>query len=162
MYKRTVLLVLFLAFLTNKTTLGFCFKQAGEYYSIDPVLLYTIAKVESDLNPNAVNHNRNGSYDLGLMQINSYWFPILKEIGFDVKDLYSPCINVFIGAWILAQCVYKYGYPLKKAIDCYNKGPSRATGKSSYVKKVMRYYRRFITRRNRILNIWAVNVTLKK
>ena len=49
------------------------FVEAGKKYGIDPQLLWAIAKTESQLNPNALNqNNKNGSYDIGIMQINSW------------------------------------------------------------------------------------------
>ncbi len=56
---------------------GFCFDDAGKKYGINPALLEGIARVESNLNPKAMNRNTNGTTDIGLMQINSWW---LKSI----------------------------------------------------------------------------------
>src|ERR1700694_2838883 len=50
-----------------------CFVEAGALYDINPTILRAIAKVESNFNPNAVNRNRNGTYDFGVMQINTSW-----------------------------------------------------------------------------------------
>jgi hypothetical protein len=48
-----------------------CWEEAATKYGINAQLLYAIAKTESGLNPQAFNRNKNGSYDVGLMQINS-------------------------------------------------------------------------------------------
>lgn len=49
-----------------------CWHEVASWYGINVHLLYAIAKTESNLNPNAINKgNKNGSYDIGLMQINS-------------------------------------------------------------------------------------------
>ena len=55
-----------------------CWVEAGDRHSIEPELLYAIALVESGLNPGAVNHNNDGSRDVGLMQINSMHLPRLQ------------------------------------------------------------------------------------
>jgi soluble lytic murein transglycosylase-like protein len=55
-----------------------CWEQAGERYGLSPELLYAIARTESGLDPQAVGRNRNGSRDIGLMQINSVWLPRLR------------------------------------------------------------------------------------
>lgn len=53
----------------------------------DPDTAVAIAQCESSLNPEAVNHhNPNGSYDSGLMQINSVHTPRLSELGLDPKN----------------------------------------------------------------------------
>ncbi len=125
---------------------SYCFEEAGDRYNINPYLLYTIAKVESNLNPNAIHYNKNGSYDIGLMQINSNWLPVLKRFGITEKDLYNPCQNVFVGAWVLAQCINKFGNTWK-AIDCYNKG-SKAKNSSKYVWKIYNEYMRLFAKKN--------------
>ena len=58
----------------------FCFEEAARAYGISPMLLRSIAGVESGMNPAAVHRNSNGSMDFGLMQVNSSW---LKPLGAD-------------------------------------------------------------------------------
>ena len=96
---------------------AFCFDEAGALYGINPLILRAIAKVESNFNPTAINWNTNGTYDYGLMQINTCWAPTLGEERWN--DLADPCFSVKTGAWILAGCMNKYGYSWK-AIGCYN------------------------------------------
>lgn len=115
-YKVTPFLICLLLFLSRDVS-AFCFEEAGAKYGIDPLLLRTIAKVESDLDPVAINWNRNGTYDYGLMQINSQW---ADKIGVDLwMALGEPCMNVKMGAWILAQCLQKYGNNWR-GIGCYH------------------------------------------
>src|SRR6185369_17868181 len=95
---------------SNGTANAFCYEEAGAMYGIAPRLLWTISKGESNFNPAAVNYNTNGSYDFGLMQINSSWAPTLRRIGIPWEALADPCTNVKVGAWVLAQCVQDYGY----------------------------------------------------
>jgi soluble lytic murein transglycosylase-like protein len=112
----------------------FCFEDAGRYYGVSPHLLWAIAKVESNFNPRALNHNKNGTYDVGLMQINSSWFPYLKKHGIDPSLLWEPCYNTYVGAMVLRHCIDTYGYNWR-AVDCYNKG-KKAKENSMYVWKV--------------------------
>ncbi len=110
-----IIFILFLLF--PGLALGFCFEEAGMLYGISPLLLRAIAEVESNLNPLAINRNSDGSYDFGLMQINSSWARIL---GIDNWLLLgNPCNNVKVGAWILRQCIDRYGYNWE-AVGCYN------------------------------------------
>jgi hypothetical protein len=78
-----------------------------------------LTKVESNLNPKALAKNRNGSLDIGLMQINSVHLPFLKKYGIEKDDLFNPKINIHVGAWVLRGCVNKHGENYK-ALNCYN------------------------------------------
>lgn len=90
---------------------AFCFNEAGSIYQIDPTLLKAIAQQESRLSAKAVNTNRDKrgrvlSVDYGLMQVNSTHIPRLQKMGVirHPEDLlHQPCLNVKIGAWILAK-----------------------------------------------------------
>ncbi|MEI6209343.1 MAG: lytic transglycosylase domain-containing protein [Desulfuromonadales bacterium] len=96
---------------------AFCFEEAGRLYGVSPRLLQGIARVESGMNPAAINRNRNGSVDMGLMQVNSFWLKTLAASAQDLID--KPCYNVMVGAWILSDCLDRHGKTWK-AIGCYN------------------------------------------
>ncbi|MBT0663071.1 lytic transglycosylase domain-containing protein [Geobacter pelophilus] len=104
---------------STEAAFGFCYEEAGNRYGISPHLLYAISKGESNFNPFAVNHNANGSYDYGLMQINSSWEPALRKLGIPWNTLADPCTNVMVGSWVLSQCIRDYGYTWL-AVGCYN------------------------------------------
>ena len=114
---RTFLLAAILVVALGSDAFSFCFEEAGAQYGINPQILRAIAKVESNFNPAAVNMNSNGTYDVGLMQINSSWGPTIGKERW--KSLGDACYNTKTGAWILAMCMSKYGYTWK-AIGCYN------------------------------------------
>lgn len=104
-------------FIASQTVCAFCFEEAGERYGVSPRLLWAIAKTESNFNPTAVNHNKNGSFDYGVMQINSSWY---WELGHERWMLLNDaCYNVNVGAWILSRCVQRHGYTWA-AVGCYN------------------------------------------
>ena len=99
-----------------------CWETAGARYGIHPWLLAAIAKVESGFNPNAVNGThaaRTNSVDLGLMQINSQWLPVLARHGITREHLFDPCTSITVGAWILAGLFARYGLTWE-AIGAYN------------------------------------------
>ena len=85
------------------------FKQ----YAMPPKVFSYIAWRESRCNPGAVNAkwengqlvwtlNSNGSYDSGLLQINSSWFKTLREqFGYSPEDLMNPKVNALFASWIL-------------------------------------------------------------
>ena len=63
---------------------AFCFEEAGAEYGVSPRLLWAIAKAESGFNPAAMSVNTNGTFDYGVMQINSGWYPILGRASFSL------------------------------------------------------------------------------
>ena len=110
-------LAMLLLITTGVQAESLCFDEAGTQYGINPQILRAIAKVESNYNPRAINWNTNGTYDFGVMQINSIWAATLgKELWNALGD---PCTNIKTGGSILAGCMKKYGYTWE-AIGCYN------------------------------------------
>ena len=77
-----------------------CFEEAASRYQVPSVLLKAISRVESAGNPNALNRNKDGSFDIGHMQINSRWLPKLSHFGISRDQLWDPCTNTLVGAWI--------------------------------------------------------------
>jgi soluble lytic murein transglycosylase-like protein len=121
-----------------------CWTQVGSEYRIDPLLLYSIAKVESALDPKAFNRNRDGSYDIGLMQINSTHLPGLMASGVTRERLmYEPCSSIHAGAQILAGFIDRFGYNWE-AVGAYNAGSAsdREPLRKAYAAKVWREYRK--------------------
>ena len=117
------------------------FKEAGNRYGVDPKLLLAIAKTESSLNCVAIGRNKNKSLDVGVMQINSWWFKRLKKYSKNLNALYDPRFNIHVGAWIFKRCTNKFGVSWR-AIDCYNKGESKAHHNSAYCRKVNKNYKK--------------------
>lgn len=110
-----------------------CFEEAARYHNVDPWLLMSIAYVESRFNAKAINKNKNGSYDTGMMQINSIWIPHLKKKGINKELLNDACASTYIGAWILSDNIRRYGYNWR-AIGAYNSGNPKLG--LAYAKKV--------------------------
>lgn len=128
-----------LTLLFSSNVLAFCFDEAGKRYNVNPKLLESIAKVESSMNPKAMNYsNSNGTYDIGLMQINSTWLKKLSEFNITESDLINdPCTNVNVGAWILSSNFASNGYN-KKSLGAYNAGfgENREGARNRYIGKV--------------------------
>lgn len=119
-----------------------CWVEAGDRHSIEPELLYAIAQVESGLNPGAVNHNKNGSRDVGLMQINSMHLSRLQARGITEQRLLDePCLAIEVGASILADFIERYGYNWT-AVGAYSAGnaPDRQALRLRYAGKVWKHY----------------------
>lgn len=115
-----MLILIIIVVFSRGTASAFCFQEAGRRYGISPHLLKAIAQVESNMQPHAINHNKNGSVDYCHMQINSYWKKHLKERWQYLSD---SCYCTMVGAWILKQCINRYGYN-PDALVCYHTGKS--------------------------------------
>ncbi len=106
-------------------------------YHLPKLLVMAIARQESGYHPWCVNIEgrdyyaksreqalqiaawalRNDkSFDVGLMQINSYW---IKKYRWPLASVIEPKYNVMIGCWILAQEIRRHGYNWK-AIAYYH------------------------------------------
>jgi soluble lytic murein transglycosylase-like protein len=110
-----------------------CFEEAASRYQVPSVLLKAISRVESAGNPHALNRNKDGSFDIGHMQINSRWLPKLSHFGISPDQLWDPCTNTHVGAWILAQAVRRIGYSWT-AVGAYNAGSPEK--RDRYARKV--------------------------
>ena len=115
-----------------------CFNIASAQYKIPTKLLRAIAMTETQLDPLAVHINSNHSYDIGIMQINSYWLPKLNRVGISRVELFNGCENIQVGAWILAQNIKQYGFSLR-AIGAYNSTDPELQDR--YAHRVMSYLR---------------------
>ncbi|HXF45843.1 MAG TPA: lytic transglycosylase domain-containing protein [Burkholderiaceae bacterium] len=99
-----------------------CFEDAAARYGVSPALLRAIASVESGMQADAVGRSPNGTSDFGLMQINSSWLQSLGRYGVTSERLLrDPCLNVHVGAWIMASAFARYGHGWE-AVGSYNVG----------------------------------------
>ena len=128
-------IVFLLGFLGSALPAHACWEQAATRYQVNGTLLHAIARTESGLNPQAVGHNRNGSRDIGLMQINSSWLPTLASHGISERDLFDPCTNIHVGAWVLAHNMRKLGMNWD-AVGAYN--ATTPAKRTAYAWKVYR------------------------
>ncbi len=96
-----------------------CFEQAGARYGVSPLILQAIAQQESGMNPRAMNRNRNGTRDIGIMQINSSWLGFLARHHIREADLFDACTNIHVGAWILGSNFQRMGVSWE-AVGAYN------------------------------------------
>lgn len=138
--KRMMLLLLFV----SQSVFANCWDTAAHHYHVDPYLLFAIAKVESGMNPNAVGWNRDGSRDVGLMQINSSHFRELQRQGINESRLIAePCTSIMVGASILSSMIKVYGYNWE-AVGAYNAGLKKEnySQRMVYARKVWNKYQK--------------------
>jgi len=121
---------------------AYCWVSAGQQHAIEPELLQAIAEVESGQLSDAMNYNKDGTRDIGLMQINSRHLPRLGAQGITEQRLLNePCLSVEVGASVLAGFVALYGYNWT-AVGAYNAGnaPGRQAARLRYARKVWQRY----------------------
>ncbi|MEX3628542.1 MAG: lytic transglycosylase domain-containing protein [Burkholderia sp.] len=119
-----------------------CLTDAARYQGVDPALVWAIARHESGMNAAAMNRNRDGTTDIGLMQINSRWLPELGRYGIDAHRLLDPCVNSYVGVWILKQAIVRYGATWQ-AVGAYNAAsPDRQL---RYLRRIYPIYLHYVT-----------------
>lgn len=82
-----------------------CIVVAAKHFNVNPLVIKAIARVEGG-GIGTMSKNTNGTYDMGIMQINTIHLPSINRAypGLSWKDLaYKPCVNVGVGTWILRQ-----------------------------------------------------------
>jgi soluble lytic murein transglycosylase-like protein len=107
--------------------------NASRKYSISPKIFWAIMKVESEYKKR-IHNNPNGSFDVGVMQINSLWIKSLANKGFKV-DLLNDSNNINIAGYILKENMNK-GYGLWQSIGLYHSSNKRL--RAVYIKRVKR------------------------
>jgi soluble lytic murein transglycosylase-like protein len=105
---------------------GSCFSDAAKTYGVDERLLRAIAHVESAGAPaHVVSKNKNGSRDIGRMQINDTWLKELSKYGIREAELKNECISIMVGAWVMSKNIAKDGELNWNAVGRYNVGCAR-------------------------------------
>lgn len=92
-----------------------CLMLAAQNYNVPPAVMLGIMRVEGGRVGQAVGPNKNGTYDLGPMQVNTMHLPLLAQYWKVntstamkmVKD--DACVNVNVAAWILRQRLNESG-----------------------------------------------------
>jgi len=97
-----------------------CIDDAARFHGVHPDLVRAIALQESQMQPGAISlPNSDGTYDIGLMQINSAELPTLAKWGISRGALLNGCVNAYVGSWILSQKIHRLGENWN-AIGAYN------------------------------------------
>ena len=124
---------------TLTTTLEDIFRRASEKYGVSYDFLVSVAKAESDFNPNCVS----SAGAKGIMQI----MPTeAKELG--IRDVFDPEQNIMGAAKLLTAHLEKFDGDTTLAAAAYNAGSGRVkqyggvppfTETQNYVKKIAAY-----------------------
>ena len=132
-------------------------KLTSEKYGVPLGLMVAIAQTESRFNPWALNiagksyspkskkealgvleKNTQESFDVGLMQINSFW---LRRFKLSVSDAIEPHINILLAAYILNENLIAHGARVEAVMAYHSPNPTRGR---RYAEDVWRYYRSYL------------------
>lgn len=86
-----------------------CIQEAAVFHGVNADVLRAILIVESGGRPLALNRNRNGTYDIGIAQINSIHLQELARYGIRAEHLFDECIAAFVAGWHYARQVRAFG-----------------------------------------------------
>lgn len=128
------------------------FEATCDALSVPHDVAMAIAQVESGLNPWAINiegrsylfstkedalakaqeaHSSGRSFDVGIMQVNSWW---LKRFDIPLEAALDPEANIYLGGWILKGEIDRHS-TLKSAVGAYH-SPNQARA-NRYANTVM-------------------------
>lgn len=116
---------------------AYCFVSASHRFKLPPESLLSLAMVEGG-KIGSKSRNANGSFDLGIMQINTVWLnsasPLTPYVSLALlaNDI---CTNVHTAAWILASNVTKSGGDIWRAVGMYHH-PTNRIEAQQYIQKV--------------------------
>jgi hypothetical protein len=102
-----------------------CMVLVASLYNLPPRVLPSVQAVEGG-RPGAVHVNRDGSQDLGVMQVNTRWLPALSAYtGLDqpvVRErlIWKPCFNIAASGAILRTYLDEARGDLMQAIGYYH------------------------------------------
>lgn len=118
--------------------------------ALPPLLVVAVMHQEGGL-PGRYSRNRNGTVDLGTMQINSSNIARIAKTGYNTRvvdyDLSyrtahyimnDGCANVSVGAWMLRSCIDAMKGNLFRGVGCYN-SPNRKYA-DKYAAQVLKRY----------------------
>ncbi|MGD0430438.1 MAG: lytic transglycosylase domain-containing protein [Acetobacteraceae bacterium] len=102
-----------------------CMSAVAAFYQLPPAALPAIHAAENG-RAGIVRHNRNGSDDLGAMQINTIWLPMLSAGTGLPQDrlrdalIRQDCFNVAVAGAILRIYLHEAGDNLVRAVGYYH------------------------------------------
>lgn len=83
-----------------------CLVEIASEYDVHPDIMLAIMFVEGGTVGQNSRSNDNGSYDIGLFQINSMHLKRLKDYGISEAELRNDgCVNARVAAWHLSSVV---------------------------------------------------------
>ena len=102
-----------------------CIDRAARDQQVPREILYAIGVVEGGKVGDLV-YNKNGSYDLGVFQINSHWLGLLAGLyGTDRATVenhlrWNGCFSAAMAAWVLHKKITEVGGDFWRGVGNYN------------------------------------------
>ncbi|GAC1632180.1 MAG: hypothetical protein NVS9B10_26360 [Nevskia sp.] len=113
----TLLAVVTVICATQNSVERICLSRMAARFGVPQALLAAVREQEGG-RVGGWNANADGSFDYGIMQINSRWLPQLELQGYSAKVLtYDACASIAAGAWILSNALADAGVWRKDAAD---------------------------------------------
>jgi hypothetical protein len=63
-----------------------CINRTAVEFHVPATLIVSVLSIERGAN-GTISRNKNGTYDMGTMQINSKWLPTLEKYGYSENDI---------------------------------------------------------------------------
>ena len=118
-----------------------CMTGVAAFYHLPPRVLPSIQAVEGGL-PGLAHANRDGSLDLGVMQVNSRWVqPLAHYTGMpqaaaEQRLLFDACFNIAVAGAIMRICLDEARGDLLRAVGYYHSHSSPLA--EDYQRRVLR------------------------
>jgi soluble lytic murein transglycosylase-like protein len=117
-----------------------CVSAAAQASGVPPILVLAILWVEGG-HIGFVHRNRNGTYDLGPMQINTIWLPAMERAGLTPRELiYDGCASVLAGSMILRFYANQTGSLIQATGNYHSRTPGLS---AKYLLRISRFLTRY-------------------
>ncbi|EHA15291.1 MULTISPECIES: lytic transglycosylase domain-containing protein [Halomonadaceae] len=123
-----------------------CAPEIADYYQVPIEIVAAVRLQESGSRGQLVGRigpNENGTYDLGAMQVNTWWLDqetnrsYLQQWGITERELLeNECTNIAVGTWILYDNITRYG-EWEAALAAYNAGSPDSPVGQQYANEVL-------------------------
>lgn len=130
--------------ITEETGFKAMFKEVADYWNIPQAWAEAISMAESRQHPWALNIEGVGyyfetkeqvlaaaeeawaagqSFDVGLMQVNSFW---LKKYNIPLEAVFDPLANIYMGGYVLKEEIKQHGLTAQAIGAYHSPNPDRA------------------------------------
>ena len=125
-----------------------CVTSAASLAGVHPAVLIGIMDKEGG-RVGGKTQNKNGTFDYGPMQVNTVWLGKLSQFGITKELLMNNgCVNVHIGAWVLAVQIREYGNTWAAVGAYHSRTPFRRDAYAAdVIKRLQRLYAQAETKR---------------